>query len=481
MNNNSSHSGGGATVALPAMPSIPRSGFDTNNESDTPLQPVRRCPSNDVLDLVPQPPIRQESCSLHSQSLYDLDPHDSVPRPPRRRSSSRLHTSSYKRIQTRVRDELSSCDSSLRSPPSTVLVPQDSSLWSAGISTLMSHEEDDRPGYVPPHPPLQDDEAFIAREKLPWDKIAIGVVCGAGDVMASSKPPPAPLVEFRRSPSDEGRSQDTSSCPSFHQGETAHCALNAPPECWRDSRAPRDESFPSNMSSIRRQSPPPPNLAGGDRFASASLTSPLANAALHKPCRSPSQEQMITNINSARQHLSLESGSNNWNYSFPTEALISPPPFEQNTSSGLLAPMQAHSRSINYRSRNATALNHVSSSRALPQTWSQKPLPTGVTSTFCTLGGITIEVAPGIRLPLRGSDETWKAIEEGQVTVTSCISCQQDLNCVLDAQLVVCPDCSMLSPVDQTTQDADSSADRYGVGLGVKPADIIRWVERHMN
>ena len=93
---------------------------------------------------------------------------------------------------------------------------------------------------------------------------------------------------------------------------------------------------------------------------------------------------------------------------------------------------------------------------------------------------MTIEIAPGIKLPLRGSEETWKAIEEGQITVTNCVSCQQELHCVLDAQLVVCPDCTILSPVDQSYHYAGTSADRYGVGLGIKPEDVVRWIQQHM-
>ena len=95
-----------------------------------------------------------------------------------------------------------------------------------------------------------------------------------------------------------------------------------------------------------------------------------------------------------------------------------------------------------------------------------------------------IQVAPGVKLPLRGSEETWKAIEEGRVTVTTCLFCNIELQCLDNAQLVACPDCTMLSAVDQaftSSEDPDSNADgRYGVGVGVKPADVIRWVERQM-
>ena len=98
------------------------------------------------------------------------------------------------------------------------------------------------------------------------------------------------------------------------------------------------------------------------------------------------------------------------------------------------------------------------------------------------VGGVMIDVAPGVKFPLRGADETWKAIEEGRVTVTTCMSCNIELQCLDNAQLVACPDCTMLSPVDQASDNSSSSVDynndRYGVGVGVKPSDIVRWIQQ---
>ena len=94
---------------------------------------------------------------------------------------------------------------------------------------------------------------------------------------------------------------------------------------------------------------------------------------------------------------------------------------------------------------------------------------------------IMIDVAPGVKMPLRGSVETWSAVEEGNVTVTLCVCCNMDLNCIFDAQLVICPDCLCVSPVDQTEQqDSNSTASsrihRHGVGVGIKAEEILRWV-----
>jgi hypothetical protein len=97
-----------------------------------------------------------------------------------------------------------------------------------------------------------------------------------------------------------------------------------------------------------------------------------------------------------------------------------------------------------------------------------------------------IEVSPGCHLPLRGSEETWKAIMSGKVTITRCACCEEDLTCVEDAQLVVCCDCWVFSPVDQsiagipleeeTDEEWFTRNKSRGVGLGVKANDIIEWI-----
>jgi hypothetical protein len=95
-------------------------------------------------------------------------------------------------------------------------------------------------------------------------------------------------------------------------------------------------------------------------------------------------------------------------------------------------------------------------------------------------GTIRIEVAPGIELRLRGSKETWAAIKESRITVTSCCCCLTELHCIEDSDLVVCPDCWVVSPVDQSIGgipiEGDSNESDPRVGLGVKVEDTIRWL-----
>lgn len=467
MNKSSLHSTGGATVAVATMPGMPRSVFDASTEGDAPLQPVRRCPSNDNVDIVPQAPIRQESCSLHSQSLYDLDPRDSIPKPPRRKSSGNRTSSAHLR-RVRCKDEQSSSGSSLISPPSSVLVPQDSSLWSTAISTLMSHEEEDRGAAK--KPPPEFDAALVPKEMLPWDRIAIGVVCEKGGVRTCIERPSRSDIEFNAGILDDLESRDTMSYPSFHQILTSHG--DSPSRASNAYRRDLASNHERRASGSYLQSPVGGIRTGRaslDRFGSSPNISPSAQSPLLQPCRTPSQERMISGRDSSRH--SSQGTPPCYRLDGPnTDFLVATPPFGNNTFSTRRADRTTtlHSQDVLHQRDNVPLLDRLDVTHSGPP------------STCPPFEDMTLEIAPGIKLPLRGSEETWRAIEEGQATVTSCISCQQELHCVLDAQLVVCPDCTMLSPVDQTNHFSGTTPDRYGVGLGVKPGDVLRWIERHM-
>lgn len=82
-------------------------------------------------------------------------------------------------------------------------------------------------------------------------------------------------------------------------------------------------------------------------------------------------------------------------------------------------------------------------------------------------------------MPLRGAKETWDAIGEGRITITNCLTCQMELNCLDDALMVICPDCTMISPVDQAG-DGPEGNKGYGVGVGVKPEEVIKWLQKTM-
>ena len=102
--------------------------------------------------------------------------------------------------------------------------------------------------------------------------------------------------------------------------------------------------------------------------------------------------------------------------------------------------------------------------------------PASLTASSSANEPIMLEVGPGDFLPLRGSKETWQCIQDGSVTVTMCVACNIELHCIDDAKLVVCPDCCMLSPVDQTDSSIHSAVQRHGVGVGIKSEDVVKWV-----
>ena len=100
-----------------------------------------------------------------------------------------------------------------------------------------------------------------------------------------------------------------------------------------------------------------------------------------------------------------------------------------------------------------------------------------------------MEVSPGVILPLRGSSETWEAIKEGRITVTSCAICSTDLHVIEDAKYVVCPDCWIVQTVcndmvggillecdEIESHYQDKEECTYGVGLGVKATDVVDWL-----
>jgi hypothetical protein len=96
--------------------------------------------------------------------------------------------------------------------------------------------------------------------------------------------------------------------------------------------------------------------------------------------------------------------------------------------------------------------------------------------------GATIEVAPGIHMPLKTPLETWLAVEEGRVTVTTCNRCKVELTCTDDACVVMCADCWVFSPVDQALSSPSWAATdvvdlKNGcVSVGIQTEEIFEWL-----
>lgn len=80
----------------------------------------------------------------------------------------------------------------------------------------------------------------------------------------------------------------------------------------------------------------------------------------------------------------------------------------------------------------------------------------------------SVEIFPGFRARLRGADETWKCIQDGNYLPVSCLTCTMDICCILDADYVFCPCCQGITPL------SDEPTGLGGVGLGVSSDDVCQ-------
>jgi hypothetical protein len=112
---------------------------------------------------------------------------------------------------------------------------------------------------------------------------------------------------------------------------------------------------------------------------------------------------------------------------------------------------QQHNVDYN-RSSSSSTLNGSHRRRAtMPSVQHERPI-------------VDIEVAPGVYKTLRRSDETVAALERGIHAVVTCFACNVALGTVPDCELVICPDCRVLSPMTNNINDdanAATSNDEY--------------------
>jgi hypothetical protein len=85
----------------------------------------------------------------------------------------------------------------------------------------------------------------------------------------------------------------------------------------------------------------------------------------------------------------------------------------------------------------------------------------------------TIEVSPGLYLPLRGADETWRAIECDFYEPTACLICSLTIFCIQDADYVLCPACRVVNPMDG--RGDCHTVNTGSVGLGFTLDDLAKW------
>jgi hypothetical protein len=85
-----------------------------------------------------------------------------------------------------------------------------------------------------------------------------------------------------------------------------------------------------------------------------------------------------------------------------------------------------------------------------------------------------IEVAPGIELRLRGSQETWEAIARDFYLPGLCWECSETTYVIQDAAYLLCPSCRTVSPMDGTFEHPHVS----GVGLGFTFEELVLWQQQ---
>jgi hypothetical protein len=94
----------------------------------------------------------------------------------------------------------------------------------------------------------------------------------------------------------------------------------------------------------------------------------------------------------------------------------------------------------------------------------------------------TITISPGVSMRLRGADETWRAIENDFYMPCECLDCKSTIFCIQDAEFVLCPECRVVSPMEDyggggygaTGQQQHQTG---GCGLGFTMADLAKWTE----
>lgn len=76
-----------------------------------------------------------------------------------------------------------------------------------------------------------------------------------------------------------------------------------------------------------------------------------------------------------------------------------------------------------------------------------------------------VDIAPGVQAPLRGTQETYKAVAKDFYGNISCFGCNLELCCIADVSYVVCPECKVISPLEGTKFEG-KDIQRHGLGLG---------------
>lgn len=95
-----------------------------------------------------------------------------------------------------------------------------------------------------------------------------------------------------------------------------------------------------------------------------------------------------------------------------------------------------------------------------------------------------IEINPGEFLHFYGGNKTFEALLNGNFSVTACLGCNKELMVVPFADLVVCADCWLFSPVPKYGPDGEEWSEEDGtipptsVGMGVTSEEVKHWFDQ---
>jgi hypothetical protein len=89
--------------------------------------------------------------------------------------------------------------------------------------------------------------------------------------------------------------------------------------------------------------------------------------------------------------------------------------------------------------------------------FAQPPAPKTPTRT---VNGDTVDLGHGESVPLHGGEETDQAIKDGTALVVQCMSCSNWMQVTGEANLMLCPVCGVVCPVEKTgaTGDMETAA-----------------------
>jgi hypothetical protein len=119
---------------------------------------------------------------------------------------------------------------------------------------------------------------------------------------------------------------------------------------------------------------------------------------------------------------------------------------------------EAAARAMSFNQRSSAAVAEVAGRIDRPAARSAaRPKESKPSATSRSAAGQTVAIGEGEEVPLHGQETTQKAIEDGTALVIQCISCQNWMQVAQNANLMFCPVCQVVSPVEK--EAAATSAD----------------------